>query len=330
MPLIHALLLMVTTLYQAIASWHDDQRPPPGQRIDVGGYQIHLYGASAVQSKVSGSPTIVLEHSLGGIEGYLLMEDLAQIAPVYAYDRAGYGWSDHSPYPRTTEQIVTELDTLLTQAGIAPPYLLIGDSFGGYTVRLYAHRFPHKVVGLVLTDALHESGMLHMPPQLHALKLLFTAGFGMSILGSALGLIRLLSLVQGFEWLKPELRYASQIALKSVKYSFCRPKHWITMAREMIHLDTSGRQMQAASSLGRLPIVSIKAQSFFKPSLWTYLIPLQAANQLRERMHHAILQVSSDCVQLEARESGHFVWIDQPDLVVEAARQVLDRYQPLV
>ena len=320
MPIsIQVLLLGATTLYQAIAIWLEDQQPPPGQLIDVGKYRLHLYVAGEA------SPTIVIDHSLGGVEGYFLIEELSKLARVCIYDRAGYGWSDRSPYPRTSQQIVKELDTLLIQARIEPPYILVGNSFGSYNVRLYAHLFPQKVVGIVLTDALHETGMLKMSVPLQTLKLFFISGFVMSVLGSMLGIIRLLRVFGVFELLKPELRYFSQDSLNWVKRSFCRSKHWITMSREMINLDKSARQVRIAKHFDTVPIVSIKASSFFKPSFWTIFIPLKGANQLRERMHVELGNLSTDCLQVEASQSGHFVWVDQPDVIVDAVRTVLDK-----
>ncbi|MEY2977767.1 MAG: alpha/beta fold hydrolase [bacterium] len=319
---IRILLLVATTLYQAGACWLEDRQSPPGQLVDVGGYRLHLYVVGEAK------PTIVLDHSLGGIEGYFLIEELAKLARICIYDRAGYGWSDHSPNPRTSEQIAKELDRLLTQAGIEPPYVLVGNSFGGYNVRLYAHLFPQKVAGIVLTDALHETEMLKMSVRLQALKLFFLSGFAMSILGSMLGIIRLLSVCKAFELLKPELRYFSKDALKGVKRSFCRSKHWITMSREMMNLDNSARQVSIAKHFGTVPMVSIKASSFFKPSFWTILIPLKDANQLREKMHEKLSKLSTDCVQLEASKSGHFVWMDQPDVIVDAVRTVLNKIDP--
>ena len=320
MPIsIQVLLLVATTLYQAIAIWLEDQQPPPGQLIDVGKYRLHLYVAGEA------SPTIVIDHSLGGVEGYFLIEELSKLARVCIYDRAGYGWSDHSPYPRTSHQIVKELDTLLIQARVEPPYILVGNSFGSYNVRLYAHLFPQKIVGIVLTDALHETGMLKMSVPLQALKLFFISGFVMSALGSMLGIIRLLRVFGVFELLKPELRYFSQDSLNWVKRSFCRSKHWITMSREMMNLDKSARQVRTAKHFGTLPIVSIKASSFFKPSFWTIFIPLKGANQLREKMHVELCNLSTDCLQVEASKSGHFVWVDQPDIIVDAVRTVLDK-----
>lgn len=316
------LILSATFLYQAIASWREDRTPPPGQWVDLGGYRLHYVVAG------TGSPTIVLDHSLGGVEGYLLLEPLSQLSRVCIYDRAGFGWSDRSPHPRTTENIVQELDALLTRAGLEPPYLLIGDSFGSYTMRLYAHRYPEKVMGLVLTDGLHEATMLTMPFSLRALQLFFASGFVMSILGSSLGIVRVLNLIGAFEWLKPELRQFSPSALNAVKRSFCRPKHWLTMAQEIWGLDASGRQVQCANHLHALPIVSIKAKSFFLPSPLTFLMPLKAANRLRDRMHDAFAKLSTCFTPLHAEKSGHFVWVDQPEVVVKAVKLLLEKSRP--
>lgn len=316
---IKSLLLTITTVYQVIASWTEDRQSPPGQLIDVGGYHLHLWVMG------EGNPTVVLDHSLGGVEGYLLIQEIAKLTRVCIYDRAGYGWSEHSPNPRTSEQIVSELDTLLTQAGIEPPYLLVGDSFGSYNVRLYAHRFPEKVMGMILTDGLHEVGMLKMPLQLQALKFFFMSGFVMSTLGSALGIVRLLREMGMFELLKPELRQFHPRVLNLVKRSFCRPKHWLTMLREMLNLNTSGYQLQSANDFGTLPIALITASSFFKRSFLTACLPVQTANQLREKMHSEMLKLSQDCIQIQAKGSGHFVWIDQPEAILEAIEIILSK-----
>ena len=315
--LTQCVLLMGTTLYQAIAGWLDDRIPPPGQRLDVGGYCLHYCVAG------EHGPTIVLDHSLGGLEGYLLIHKIAKLGRVLIYDRAGYGWSDHSPHPRTSQQIVAELDTLLTRSGLQPPYILVGDSFGSYNMRLYAHCFPQKVVGLVLTDGLHESGMLKMPWSLRAVQLFFLSGFVMSILGSILGIVRLLRAVGLFEVIKPELRRSPRQHLMPITRSFCRPKHWITMSRELVSLKTSGQQVSAARDLGDLPLVSIQSQAFFHASLLTVALPLRAMDRLREQMHPQLLQLSTRSAQLQGDRSSHFVWTDQPEVILNAIQIIL-------
>ncbi|MEM6404744.1 MAG: alpha/beta hydrolase, partial [Cyanobacteria bacterium P01_D01_bin.116] len=247
MPLpINYIILIATTIYQAIATWIEDKQSPPGQLIDIGGYKLHLYTMGKSR------PTVILDHSLGGIEGYLLIEEIAKIARVCIYDRAGYAWSETSPHQRSSEQIVKELDTLLNNAEIEPPYILVGDSFGSYNVRLYTHEYPEKVIGMVLTDGLHETGMLNMPLSLTVLKLFFASGFLMSILGSTLGIIRFLKNIKAFELLKPQLRKFPQDNLNPIKRSFCRAKHWMTMAQEILTLDISARQVSRANQFGDL------------------------------------------------------------------------------
>lgn len=325
---VRVILLTITTLYQGIVCWLEDRQAPPGKRFDVGGYRLHLY-TQGEDNWGEAKPTFVLEHSLGGLDGYLLIETLAQLGRVCIYDRAGYGWSDRSPHPRSSAQLAKELDALLTQAKIDPPYILIGDSFGSYNVRQYAATFPNKVKGIILTDGLHEVGMLKMSFSLKLLKLFFISGFLMSVLGTFLGIVRVLNLIGVFEILKPELRRFPKQATRSIKRSFCRPKHWITMTREMLNLDRSARQLISSQLSCNIPIVSIKAQSFFKPSLWTLFIPLGAANRLREQMHREFLRLSDDCVQLRAEKSSHFVWVDQPEVIVEACKMILDKINPL-
>jgi pimeloyl-ACP methyl ester carboxylesterase len=319
---IKIILLILTTVYQAIANLREAQKKPPGKLIDVGGYRLHYY---VLGESLPPNPTIILDHSLGGIEGYLLIKELSKLARVFIYDRAGYGWSDHSPYPRTSQQIVKELELLLTQTGMEPPYILIGNSFGSYNVRLYAYSFPQKVDGIIFTDGLHERGMLKMPLSIKILKLFFISGFFMSVFGSFLGIIRLLRLSQAFELLKPELRHFSPKELNYVKRSFCRVKHWITMIREMVNLDLSSHQVSIANNLGMIPVVSIQANSFFTPKLWTMFIPLKKINNLRAKMHLELSNLSKDCLQINAAKSGHFVWIDQPDVIVDAVKKVLKK-----
>lgn len=330
--LLKPIVLLISCLYQFVSSWREDRHLCPGQRVNVGNHYLHYCVKQYCEEEgYSSEYTIVVDHSLGGVEGYLLQDELAKLGRVCIYERAGYGWSDHSLDPRHSQHIVQELDCLLTNANIDPPYLLVGDSFGSYTVRLYAYLFPEKVVGLVLTDPLHEIGMLNLSIPLKALKLFFISGFLMSVIGSTFGLIRLLRSIGSFELIKPELRQFRREILDPVKYSFCRPKHWITMTREMLNLDLSGSQLaqvaqsRSTPSLGDLPIVLIQAHSFFMPSLWTTLLPLKSANQLREKMHRELRQLSTEVTQLNATRSGHFVWVDQPEILVEAVNLVLEK-----
>lgn len=126
--------------------------PPPGKLVDIGGWRLHL---SCLGSASATTPTVILESGVGdfSVEWSLVQPGVASFARVCAYDRAGDGWSDVGPYPRTFRQIVYELRTLLEKAGERPPYVLVGHSYGGWLVRLFQSTYPAAVSGLVLVDA---------------------------------------------------------------------------------------------------------------------------------------------------------------------------------
>jgi pimeloyl-ACP methyl ester carboxylesterase len=144
---------LVGASYEAIAPAGDARRyPAPGQLVDVGGERLHIQCVGA------GSPTVVLDAGLGGssLDWSLVQPELGRTTRVCAYDRAGMGWSDPGPQPRTPSQIADELHTLLTNAGISGPYVLVGHSLAGKNVRLFALQHPEQVAGMVLVDARSE------------------------------------------------------------------------------------------------------------------------------------------------------------------------------
>ena len=316
-------VLVATTIYQAIACQRENRSQPPGKLVEVNGLRLHLLHLPSKESEIAALPTVVIDHSLGGVEGYLLIEQISQFAKVCLYDRAGYGWSDIDWHSPTSARSANNLNAVLVKAGIEPPYILIGDSLGSYNMRLYAHRFPKKVAGMVLTDGLHEAAMLKMGFGLRSLQAFFFSGFVLSILGSALGIIRICATCGIFSLIKPQLKRSSFNSLRPVLRSFCRPKHWLTMAREIACIDRSGRQLRVANSFDDLPIVSIKARCFLDLAWLNKLPPLRAADRLRDDMHEQLMTVSSQCKQLTAERSSHFVWIDQPEVIVQAVRLLL-------
>lgn len=127
---------------------------PPGQFIDIGGINLHYsyQGDSA--------PTVILEAgwTVNHLSWNLVQAEIASFASVFSYDRAGMGWSDLSPNPRTKENIVSELHDLLEKAEIPASYILVGQSKGGTYMRYFAHCYPELVAGMVLVDSGHERG----------------------------------------------------------------------------------------------------------------------------------------------------------------------------
>ena len=122
------------------------------RRYDVGGFRLNM------RCEGEGSPVVVLDAGAGDTLGTWdwVVPEVKKLTRVCAYDRAGLGRSDRGPVPRTSERIVAELRQLLERARVRPPYVLVGHSFGGLNVRLYAARHPDEVAGLVLVDATPE------------------------------------------------------------------------------------------------------------------------------------------------------------------------------
>ena len=150
---------LVSIFCVALAAQTSSRRPsraqvPPAQSrlVDVEGRKITFKVAG------SGSPTVVLEYGLGGSSGNWdsILPEVARFTRVVSYDRAGYGKSEPGSGPRSQERLAKELHTLLHNAGIMPPYVLVGHSLGGANIRAFAYLFKDEVAGLVFVDPFNE------------------------------------------------------------------------------------------------------------------------------------------------------------------------------
>src|SRR5271166_16935 len=145
------LALLVGFTYEQIGRVRDASQLPPrvGQAVDIGGRTLNLYCSG------QGTPTVILETG-GNSPGYsLLMQQskMALFTRACWYDRAGVGWSDPPPSPRTGASVASDLHEALQRAGVLPPYVMVGGSVGGEYVRIYTARYSTDVAGLVLVDS---------------------------------------------------------------------------------------------------------------------------------------------------------------------------------
>jgi pimeloyl-ACP methyl ester carboxylesterase len=280
---------------------HDD--PAPGTFVDAGGHRLHIL------CRGHGQPTVVMDSALGGFafDWSLVQPEIAKFTRVCAYDRAGYAWSEPNPQApvRTSGQLAHELHTLLETAGISPPYVLVGHSFGGWTVRLFADRFPGEVLGMVLVDAAPEDIETHLKLSTSSLasRLNFLArlvGIGVIRKRLAPGVMR--SMIPDYKHLPPQV-WARQapVALK--------PESFRTAAREVASLRESAAQVRAARRLGDLPLLVLTPGS--SSPVWMEL-----------QKDLAGLSTQGKLIRVEG--AGHYIQLGRPDVVIEAVRQVVE------
>jgi pimeloyl-ACP methyl ester carboxylesterase len=146
--------------YQTIREAHGRRTyVAPGQLVDVGGHRLHLHCAG------SGSPTVVLESGLGQTGAYWgwIWTALVSDSTVCAYDRAGRGWSDPASAEQDGAAVAADLRTLLDRAHVPGPFVLVGHSSGAQYVRIFAGRYPERVVGMVLLDAQPAEAFEELP-----------------------------------------------------------------------------------------------------------------------------------------------------------------------
>ena len=133
------------------------KKPPEnGRLVDAGGHKIHM------EIMGHGTPTVIMENGAGDFSFIwnLVQPAIGKFTKAVSYDRAGYAWSEPGPMPRTGHQLCMELYTALQNAGIKGPYILVGQSFGGFLVRDFARYYPTEIAGMVLVEALNEDSRI--------------------------------------------------------------------------------------------------------------------------------------------------------------------------
>lgn len=293
--------------YEALTANTDDQHyPPPGQMVDVGGFWMHISCTG------EGATTVILDAGLGGasLDWSLIQPTLSGSTRVCAYDRAGMGWSDPSPEPRTPEQIARELHTLLLNAQIAPPYVLVGHSLAGKNVRMFAAQHPDEVAGMVLIDARSEYvDAKTSRSEADGFKAAYQLqGIAFQVARKA-GIARLLGEdILGFPSTIPaHTRQTMALLMTS--------DHAVNAATaEAIKRESSDPVLEAAPSLGELPLVVLAASENMKGlAFWPEAQDAQA-------------RLSSNS-RLAVIESGHYIHWQHPDVVIGAVKEVITKAQ---
>ncbi len=299
------------------------RRPP---LVEVGAHGLHLV------CRGRGHPAVVLEAALTGchLNWYLVQEEIARATACCSYDRAGLGWSDPGPPPRTARRLAAELHELLARAGVPPPYVLVAHSFGAWAARVFAAAYPDEMCALVLVDPAEPSEWC---PVTDAQRRALDRGAVLcrrGALAARLGVASLVARLSGRRAfraarfivgvmsrreftrrderiLAPFLKSPAHVQA-ALRRMWVRPACFEAIAAELDAFAESAAQVAACPLQRGLPVTVLSASDSPGPRL-----------AMRDRLAKESLRGR----HVVAPASGHWIQLDQPELVVSEVRRVL-------
>jgi len=298
--------------------------------IDVGGTRLHLI------DKGTHGPPVIFESGISAtcLNWTQVRTEVESFTRACTYDRAWLGWSDPANSPRTTAAVVDELHALIAGAGITPPYILVGHSYGGMIVRAYTAKYPECVSGLVLVDPLSPSEWLSLSTaQTRMLRLgvkLSRRGNVLARLGvvrAALALLmaggrmvpKFVARISGghgestISRLVGEVRKMPPDTWPMVRAHWCQAKSFQGLAAYLVSLPAASREAAAMVETLAIPVTVLSAAN-------------STPQQRAER--DALARRSPRGRHTIARKSGHWIHLDEPDLVVDAIREMAGLLKP--
>jgi pimeloyl-ACP methyl ester carboxylesterase len=301
-PLPARVFLLFAILITAQATADVAVRRDFGGLVDIGGGR-KMY----LECRGAGSPTVVLVAGLkGSAEDWNITKqskptvfaEVAKFSRVCAYDRPGTpvgekpSRSDPVPQPTTAGDAVADLRALLNSAGEAKPYVLVGHSYGGLVVRLYASAYPKDVCGLVLVDALSEELRNAETPEQWAIQRKLMEG----------DIRESLILYPALERNDPDRSFDQIRAAPRL-----RPLPLIVLSADR----PWGPQIPSMVAEGKLP-ASV-------PTAFGYVTDA-AQKKAQEKLAHLV----PDAKHITNTNSGHEIHKEQPQLVVDAIRDIVE------
>ncbi|WP_263357530.1 alpha/beta fold hydrolase [Acidicapsa ligni] len=311
-------------LYQWFGA-HRDRRlyAGLGRWISIGnGCKLYML------EKGSGGPTVLFEAGIAATNlNWCHIQDMvSEFTHTASYDRGGLGWSSPSNTVRTPGNIAIELNAMLEAAGIKPPYVLVGHSFGGLVMRRYALLYPENVAGIILVDPMRCEEWPPLNPEKQALldrgaKL---SGYAVPIARSGLARLAVTSLLcrsgrlstflagaagkGGMHVLgriKSEVGKMPEAVWPIVAAHWSRPGYYVGMSDHIVAVPDTVREMQNAEPIFGIPIL--------------LLTPITSSPLTDE----CLACIGDNIQQVIAPESEHWIHLDEPDLVIDSIREMV-------
>ena len=314
----------------------DEVYSHPGRLLDAGdGAKLNLVCLG------TGSPTVVFDSGWSdwAPAWAVVQPRIASFSRACSYDRAGSGFSEPGPMPRTTERIATELHTALRNGGIAGPYVLVGSAFGGDHVRAFADLFPGDVAGLVLVDA--DSSDVDTPenrksdddsnvsyvPIFRQCRDAIASGNITYGLPPPPGRPQRMCAQAFFRGL-PESQWSPELNARLLDIAQHKLSMWDADASEMEQVPADEVWLQQhRRALGNKPVRILTSGNHAVGHLDRP--PDPTIEHLKYEYDRAVAQshwldLSTDSKQIFVKGSSEYIQFDQPDAVVDAVREVVE------
>lgn len=322
-------VLVLQALAQLLCVRLDASRfPPPGRIVKTPRGSMH------VRQMGRGSPAIIMEAGIAAssLNWSILQPLLAKFAATYSYDRPGFGWSAPSRRECTLQEMSDDLHAIVTALNLPAPYVLVGHSFGALIVRVYAQRFPEELAGIILVDPITPEEWI-TPDRSQRWQL--RRGVWFSRAGAALGSIgvvrfclwllvqrgnntvprRVLGLFGGKasetgERIVGELAKLPPETVRLIRERWSHGRFFLTMSRYIQTLPKNAAEASRFQIPVHIPVTVISG---------AHQPPVRLAE------HQAVAAHSLHGKHLIADKGAHWVHLDQPELIVEAVREMAEK-----
>ncbi|MEI6851159.1 MAG: alpha/beta hydrolase [Candidatus Saccharibacteria bacterium] len=289
-------LVMVGLTYEKISEFIDlTTLNIPGQFITVNGYKMHIY---CTGNNIN-EPTVILDSGSGGNweDWQKVQPEISKHTKVCSYDRSGLGFSEVNPNVHNNADAARNLQDLLKVADIKPPYVLVGHSLAGFNIRIFANNHKKDIAGLVFVDSQHEN--------LQNIKMGLSdklMNFGFDFLykfASQTGLMRIILT------LDPNMNIITPVDRTIARAGTVTPKAIYTGSDEINENNISYDEVLKAKNFVNIPIIVLTAQQDYEE------FPIWLSWQKE------LATMSTNSKQISVKDTGHYIHIDQPQIVID-------------
>ena len=310
------LLLIVGFIFEHVARTIDSKKiKPTGNFTNVGNHQLHYI------KKGVGGPTVVFESGIdlgGHVSWKFVQDEISKYTTTLSYDRAGILWSERGNNPKSLSTNKSDLQNLLINTKCPKPYIIVGHSFAGITLRKLIDEQKEDILGVIFVDVSHPDQMnrfseemlkmMELPPR-WILEIMFNCGFN-----------RLL-----FQDNYPKTSENDSINLIANKFSY---KGIDAIIETFQNLESMAKEASLISNFDSIPLTIITGCSPNRNiEISDENLRIESTKVWNE-LQKELLNLSANSKQILANESGHYVQTEQPEIVIDAIEALLNQNKP--